>query len=121
MQELAGQYDVVVNCAGLGAGRLTGLSDTYPIRGHVIRVKAPWIKCAYFSGNNYILPNQHNVVLGGTGVKGDYDLVPRQQDRDAIWQGCLRIMPSLAQVGAQLMHSVLELQGHLVLVADCAS
>jgi glycine/D-amino acid oxidase-like deaminating enzyme len=32
-------YDVVVNCAGLGGGRLVGDQSMYPIRGQVLRVK----------------------------------------------------------------------------------
>ena len=99
MQELSADYNVVVNCAGLGGGALVGQADTFPIRGHVIRVRAPWIKSAYFCGSNYILPNQHNVVIGGTGDEGDHDQSPRQKDRDSIWEGCLKILPSLARVG----------------------
>jgi len=47
MQELAG-YDVVVNCTGLGAAELFGDTSMFPIKGHVIRVHAPWIKSIYF-------------------------------------------------------------------------
>ena len=36
-------------------------------------------------------------VLGGTAQRGDTDRTPRQEDRDHIWQGCLKLMPSLAQ------------------------
>ena len=36
-------------------------------------------------------------VLGGTAQRGDTDTTPRQEDRDHIWQGCLKLMPSLAQ------------------------
>ncbi|VDM70108.1 unnamed protein product [Strongylus vulgaris] len=38
-------YDVVVNCAGLEGGRLAGIpEDTYPIRGILLKVDAPWQK-----------------------------------------------------------------------------
>ena len=36
-------------------------------------------------------------VLGGTAQRGDTDLQPREEDRQHIWQGCLRMMPSLSQ------------------------
>ena len=99
MQELARECDVVVNCAGLRGGPLAGDADSFPVRGHVNRVRAPWIKCAYFSdGEYYVLPNHDTVVLGGTGQVGDADLSPRPADRDRIWQGCLRMVPSLAKV-----------------------
>lgn len=40
-------------------------------------------------------------VLGGTAQRGDTDLTPREEDRQHIWQGCLRMMPSLAQAKVQ--------------------
>ena len=43
MQEL-GEYDVVVNCLGLGAREVVPDASMVPIRGHVIRVCAPWVK-----------------------------------------------------------------------------
>ena len=42
-QELSG-FAVVANCTGLGAARLFNDAEMYPVRGHVIRVRAPWIK-----------------------------------------------------------------------------
>lgn len=36
-------------------------------------------------------------VLGGTAQHGDTDVAPREEDRQHIWQGCLRMMPSLAK------------------------
>ena len=43
LQELEG-YGMVVNCSGLGAAKLFKDPEMYPVRGHVIRVRAPWIK-----------------------------------------------------------------------------
>ena len=66
------------------------------VRGHVIRVRAPWVKANYFvNEDNYILPNLDTVVLGGTAQYGDTDLAPREADRRHIWEGVLRMMPSL--------------------------
>ena len=45
-QELRG-FSAVANCTGLGAARLFGDTEMYPVRGHVIRVRAPWVKCAH--------------------------------------------------------------------------
>ena len=36
--QLAGDYDVVVNCAGYGNKALLGDTKLFPNRGHVIRV-----------------------------------------------------------------------------------
>ena len=35
-------------------------------------------------------------VLGGTAQRGDTDLAPREEDREHIWKGCLKMAPSLA-------------------------
>ena len=62
LQELS-EADVVVNCTGLAAMELFGDQTMYPIRGHVIRVRAPWIKGIYFCDEQtYIIPNEDTVV-----------------------------------------------------------
>lgn len=66
VQEL-NDYDLVMNCTGLGAMKLFGDMSMYPIRGHVIRVKAPWIKNVYFlDEQTYIIPNRDTVVRYAT-------------------------------------------------------
>ena len=42
--QLAGAYDVIVNCTGMGSRDLCNDLDVVPIKGQVIKVKAPWIK-----------------------------------------------------------------------------
>jgi D-amino-acid oxidase len=38
LSSLAGEFDVVINCAGLGSRDLVEDSETYPVKGHVVRV-----------------------------------------------------------------------------------
>lgn len=47
LEELYGEYDIVFNCTGLGAGLLCKDLDVLPIRGQVIRVKYFFIKINY--------------------------------------------------------------------------
>lgn len=62
VQQVA-QYDLVINCTGLGSAKLFGDSTMYPIQGHVIRVRAPWVKGIYFCNEQtYIIPNEETVV-----------------------------------------------------------
>lgn len=53
-------FDVVINCAGLGAKVLVKDDVALiPIRGQVMRVKAPWVKAAVIDDSddgNYIIP-----------------------------------------------------------------
>lgn len=58
--ERLGQFDVVVNCTGLGARELIAdETDLHPIRGQVNRVKAPWMYQVILDDDddgNYIIP-----------------------------------------------------------------
>jgi D-amino-acid oxidase len=70
--------DVVVNCAGVGAGRLAGDGDLRPVRGQVayVRTREPPRFMVDETGPNalsYILPRPDVVVLGGTAEEGDWD------------------------------------------------
>jgi hypothetical protein len=61
-------YDAIINCTGLGSYTLINDTSMYPIRGQVMRVKAPWMNNIWFFGSptRYIIPNVDTVVLGGT-------------------------------------------------------
>lgn len=52
-------FDLIINCSGLGAQQLTGDESLVPIRGQVMRVKAPWIFEVLLDNSddgNYIIP-----------------------------------------------------------------
>lgn len=74
------KYDAIINCAGLGSHGLLDDTDMYPIRGQVVRVKAPWMTSIWFWGpddrKSYIIPNVDSVVLGGTADKNNWDTTP---------------------------------------------
>ena len=54
-------YDAVVNCTGLEASKLCNDSELTPIRGQVIKVRAPWIKTAVYADNDtYIIPGRRS-------------------------------------------------------------
>ncbi len=53
------EFDVIVNCTGLGSLDLAKDRNMHPIRGQVMRVKAPWIYGVYYDDSddgNYIIP-----------------------------------------------------------------
>ena len=67
-QELA-EYDAVVNCMGLRGAVLFGDDSCYPIRGQVLRARAPWIKHHYVVDERfYVIPNND---LGALPASGD--------------------------------------------------
>ncbi|CAF3601265.1 unnamed protein product [Adineta steineri] len=97
-EELAENYDIVVNCIGYGAKDVCHDNLIRPIRGQMIRVRAPWIKHFYYTDDNcYMIPNTDTIVLGGTRQLDDENTTVDLNDKDGIWQRCLRLCPSLAQ------------------------
>jgi len=106
-------YDIVVNCTGIGAGKLLGAAESvYPLRGQVVRIATPhdWLcsPAGHAAGDgvqlcinwpqSYIIPNQNSLVLGGTvGEPTNWDtrVVPEQSA--AIRQRISSVFPELAE------------------------
>ncbi|XP_055936523.1 D-aspartate oxidase-like [Argiope bruennichi] len=96
--ELAGSYDVVINCTGLGSRNLVPDPEVTPIRGQVMKVRAPWIKhCIVIDPDYYIIPNSDETTLGGTRQKDDWNLEVSPEDRQRIWENCTDVMPCLKE------------------------
>ena len=96
LQELAGEFLIVVNCAGLKAGSLANDDTLFPIRGQVSRVKAPWVKHFYHTDDDtYIIPNRDLVVVGGTRQKGNWNLDFDVEDMEAYMQRASSYLPSI--------------------------
>lgn len=99
LTSLYSNFDVVINCTGLGSRKLVPSDPTpvFPIRGQVVRVKANWVKHMILSpdSGNYIIPNGDEIILGGTKQENDEHPNPRQKDRDHILNGCYSLIPSL--------------------------
>jgi glycine/D-amino acid oxidase-like deaminating enzyme len=89
-------FDIVINCTGIGAGKLLGKEDdVYPIRGQVLRVKAPWMNNVVFWGTSYIIPNVDTVVLGGTAQRGNWDTTPSEADTRKILDDVCELFPAM--------------------------
>jgi len=103
-EELYNEYDVIINCAGLANRFLLDDKNVFPIRGQLIRAKAPWVNefCIMNEPsvdnpnlNTYILPNQHFVVLGGTQYENDWNINPTVKDKQWIIESTKKLMPNL--------------------------
>ncbi|CAN7999854.1 unnamed protein product [Ixodes hexagonus] len=96
LEELALDYDVVINCTGLGASTICPDASVHPVRGQTIRVNAPWIKHAVIAETDFhVIPNIDDVMLGGTIGVGEYSLIPDPESTKKIWEGCCELVPSL--------------------------
>ncbi|XP_013404742.1 D-aspartate oxidase [Lingula anatina] len=111
LEELAGRYDVVMNCCGLGARDLVAQHDVTPWRGQVVRVKAPWVKHMISTDDGvYIVPCVDSVVLGGVKEVGHTNLNVDEETKNRIIKRCLELMPSLKN--AEFLYDGVGLRPH---------
>lgn len=82
--------------AGLGSLNLVDDATCYPIRGQVMRMKAPWVKHVYmFDEPYYVIPNVDTVVVGGTAQRGDFNQTVSDGDAKDIHSAVTSFLPSL--------------------------
>jgi D-amino-acid oxidase len=68
LQAITSQYNIVVNCTGLGASTLCNDNSIFPVRGQVLLVE-PGFPDSIFLDNQtptYIVPRQDATIIGGT-------------------------------------------------------
>ena len=95
-------YDVVVNCTGIGSRDLCGDLNLQPLRGHIIKVKAPWITHFTIAPEDHlhVLRGFDTMVLGFT-VQESVDPMFHESDRKRIITGCAELEPSVANATDQ--------------------
>lgn len=81
LDELRGEADVVVDCAGLGARELAGDAEMRAVWGQVLRVRQPRDRVETFTLDDadpavvtYVIPRSEDVILGGAAEAGREDL-----------------------------------------------
>lgn len=90
-------FDLIVNCTGLGAKTLVQDESLEGYRGQVARVNAPWQLHTLLVDSNYIITNTNSVILGKVKEK---DTVAKITDNDKIHilEGCMNLIPGLKGV-----------------------
>jgi D-amino-acid oxidase len=88
---------LVVNCSGLGARLLAADRTVVPVRGQVVAVEQFglerwWLDSA---GPTYVIPREHDVVVGGTDVEGDWSRTPSPETAAQILARGARLVPEL--------------------------
>ncbi|KAL4237495.1 hypothetical protein ACF0H5_002210 [Mactra antiquata] len=110
-QEFVGKYDIVMNCSGFRARELCNDKKVYPIKGHLLRIKAPWIKYwVYTEDGAYFVPSQDAVAIGGIRQKDNYSLTADPKERAGILERCYKLWPSLK--GAPIINEWVDLRPH---------
>ncbi|KAM7343269.1 D-amino acid oxidase 1 [Cochliomyia hominivorax] len=113
--QLPENYDVVVNCTGLGSRILCNDQQLVPIRGQILKVRAPWIKTAFYGDyDTYIVPGFETVTLGGCRQFESYNMNICKYDSMAIKERCYNMLPSLKN--AEIVRELVGLRPHRAVV-----
>lgn len=93
---------VIMNCTGLGAGKLFNDKTLTPVKGQLtVLLPQPEINYAYLfpSANNtlYMFPRKDGIILGGTSEKGNWSLEPSAKVSENILNGHIEINKSWAE------------------------
>jgi len=94
-EDVAARFDLMINCAGIGARELACDADLEPHRGQVAIVPKPDnLNCAIVCDDDplmYVIPRTNDCVFGGTNdVSGN--LQPDSKTREAIVAECTRVL-----------------------------
>jgi D-amino-acid oxidase len=92
---------VVVNCTGLGARRMAGDDSLSPVRGQIVYVAQPglteWLIAEDAEGElTYVVPREHDVVVGGTSQPDDWNLSADPVTAERIMARAAKLVPQLA-------------------------
>ncbi len=100
-----GEDGWVVNCSGLGSRRLADDDALSPVRGEVVRLAQWGLEQWWLDGGSgssgaaptYVVPREHDVVVGGTAVEGEWSRTPSPQTASALLERAARLVPEVAR------------------------
>jgi D-amino-acid oxidase len=102
LADAAAAAPIVVNCAGLGAGALTGDDTVRPLFGQHVVLTNPGLRQVFLEVNNgpewtCYFPHPQRVVCGGISIPGRWDTTPDPEVTERILRRCRRIEPRLGE------------------------
>ncbi|HVY55083.1 MAG TPA: FAD-dependent oxidoreductase, partial [Thermodesulfobacteriota bacterium] len=100
IEEVMDCWPIMINCAGLGAGKLCHDENMFPIRGQIVIVKNIGLEriTSVDSGRQapiYIVPRDNDCILGGTAEENDWNLNVEPYTSEKIIEKCIAIEPAL--------------------------
>jgi D-amino-acid oxidase len=92
--------EVVVNATGLGARLTAGDPTVTPVRGQVITLEQPGLTEWLIADRNptdltYVVPREHDVVVGGTSQPDSWDLAVNPATAEQILARATELVPQL--------------------------
>lgn len=99
---------VVVNASGLASRALAGDTALHPVRGQVVRVEQTGVDEWLLESSDesrplYVVPREHDVVVGGTADVESWDLRPDPATARAVLDRAAALVPALR--GARVLGS----------------
>lgn len=96
-------FDLVVNCTGLGSKELCNDDRLVPVRGQVLRASRQGLTEVISDDESvnkltYIIPRHDDVIIGGTADVGNWDLTPDESTSKEIARKAQIIYPKLQQL-----------------------
>lgn len=103
IQEALQDYELVVNCTGLGSRELFSDDKIYPVRGQMIKIKATGFDQVVVDDdgpNNLCLtvPRVNDIMLGGTTQVNDWNIEIDPKDTEEILRKVALIAPGLKNI-----------------------
>ena len=105
LNELSADYDIVINCTGLGSRELVGDYSVYPVSGQIVQVQGSKVPGIIYNiiiepGSShiaYIIPRNDSILLGSSAVKHDWSTEVDPLLTESIYCNCTKLYPPLKE------------------------
>lgn len=99
LSALPSAADLVVNCAGLGSRLLADDTTVTPVRGQVVYVQQFGLDRWWLNAGEptYLVPREHDVVVGGTDVEGQWSRTPDPAVTEDMLARAARLVPQVRE------------------------
>ncbi|MCD4534424.1 FAD-binding oxidoreductase [Nocardioides sp. cx-169] len=90
--------DAVVNCSGIGSRLLAADASITPVRGQVVHLEQHGLDRWWLGAGPeapYIVPREHDIVVGGTHEHGDWSRTPSPDTAALLIERASRLVPEL--------------------------
>ena len=95
-------WGIIINCMGLGAGKVLNDKEVFPIRGQLVKTTNPGLKDCINEEEgplavSYIVPHGSYCILGGTADDNDWNMEIEPETSEEILRKCRILDPRLEE------------------------
>ena len=103
IQEAFSEYDLVVNCTGLGSRELFNDDRLYPVRGQMVKIKSIGLDQIVVDDEgpntlSLVVPRINDIMIGGTAQKDNWNTEVDPEDTKEILRKISFIAPQIKNV-----------------------